>query len=260
MGYEKIAVAYEDSVAIVTLNDPGVLNALSNRMVQELHAAIGDVLASDARCLLLTGEGRAFCAGANLAAGGGASEDLPPSGHVLETHYHPVMNQLRQMEIPFVTAINGPAVGVGMSFAVMSDYAIASSDAYFLQAFANIGLVPDGGATWILPRIIGFRRAMELSMLAERLPAASALEWGLINRVVEGDALMDEALTVARRLAEGPRSLALIRKLYWESSTNSYAEQFQLEVNMQQQAQQSNDSREGVLAFLEKRKANFTGT
>ena len=260
MGYEKIAVEYEDSVAIVKLNDPGVLNALSNRMVQELHAAIAEVLTSDARCLLLTGEGRAFCAGANLAAGGGAGEALPPSGHVLETHYHPVMNQLRQMEIPFVTAINGPAVGVGMSFAVMSDYAIASSEAYFLQAFANIGLVPDGGATWILPRIIGFRRAMELSMLAERLPAASALEWGLINRVVDGDALMSEAMTVARRLAEGPRSLALIRRLYWESSSNSYAEQFQLEVNMQQQAQQSNDSREGVLAFLEKRKAKFTGT
>ena len=104
------------------------------------------------------------------------------------------------------------------------------------------------------------RRAMELSMLAERLPAASALEWGLINRVVDGDGLMSEAMTVARRLAEGPRSLALIRRLYWESSSNSYAEQFQLEVNMQQQAQQSNDSREGVLAFLEKRKAKFTGT
>lgn len=259
MSYQRIAVEHVDNVAIIKLNDPGVLNALSGAMVQELHAAIIDVTSSDARCLLMTGEGRAFCAGANLADRGGDSE-LPPSGHILETHYHPVMNKLRTMDIPFVTAINGPAVGVGMSFAVMSDFAIAGKSAYFLQAFANIGLIPDGGATWILPRIVGFRRAMELSMMAERLPAETAAEWGLINRVVADDSLMEEAMTVARKLAEGPRSLGLIRQAYWESMSNSYAEQFQLEVNLQIEAQQSNDSREGVMAFLEKRKAQFTGT
>ncbi|MDZ7686062.1 MAG: enoyl-CoA hydratase-related protein [Gammaproteobacteria bacterium] len=208
----------------------------------------------------MTGEGRAFSAGANLQERGGDEASRPPSGHVLETHYHPVMNKLRSMDIPFVTAINGPAVGVGMSFAVMSDFAIAARSAYFLQAFANIGLVPDGGATWILPRIIGFRRAMELSMLAERLPAETAAEWGLINRVVEDDELMNEAIKIATRLAEGPRSLGLIRQAYWESFNNSYAEQFQLEVNLQTAAQKSNDSREGVKAFLEKRKPKFTGT
>ncbi len=259
MGYQSISLERDGKVAIVKLNEPSVLNALSSSMVQELHAAVNEVIASDARCLLMTGEGRAFCAGANLAAGGGENA-APPSGHVLETHYHPVMNKLRSMDIPFVTAINGPAVGVGMSFAVMSDFAIAGKSAYFLQAFANIGLIPDGGATFILPRIVGFRRAMELSMLAERLPAETAAEWGLINRVVEDDALLEEAMAVANKLADGPRSLGLIRKAYWESFSNSYAEQFQLEVNLQEEAQRSSDSREGVMAFLEKRKANFTGT
>ncbi|MCB1693928.1 MAG: enoyl-CoA hydratase/isomerase family protein [Pseudomonadales bacterium] len=260
MSYDNVVVERVDRVAIVKLNAPQFLNALSGAMVQELNAAILDVIASDARCLVLTGEGRAFCAGANLQARDGGESKLPPSGHVLETHYLPVMNRLRDMEIPFVTAVNGPAVGVGMSFAIMSDYAVAAKSAYFLQAFANIGLVPDGGATWVLPRIVGWRRAMELSMLAERLPADTALEWGLINRVVEDADLMDEAMKVATKLSEGPRSLGLIRKAYWQTWNNSYAEQFQLETALQMQAQKSNDNREGVMAFLEKRKANFTGT
>lgn len=259
MSYENILVERVDRVAVVKLNAPQFLNALSSVMVQELNAAISDVIASDARCLLMTGEGRAFCAGANLQAGDSSKQTLPPSGHVLETHYHPVMNKLRNMDIPFVTAINGPAVGVGMSFAVMSDYAIAAKSAYFLQAFANIGLVPDGGATWILPRIVGWRRAMELSMLAERLPAETALEWGLVNRVVDDGDLMTETLTVAQKLADGPRSLGLIRKAYWETYNNSYSEQFQLETNLQMEAQKSKDNSEGVRAFLEKRKPKFTG-
>ena len=256
----QIVVERVDRVAVVKLNAPQVLNALSNSMVQELSAAVSEVIESDARCLLMTGEGRAFCAGANLQQGSAGEQALPPPGHVLETHYHPVMNKLRYMEIPFVTAINGPAVGVGMSFAVMSDYAVAAKGAYFLQAFANIGLVPDGGATWILPRIVGWRRAMELSMLAERLPAETALEWGLVNRVVEDADLMTEAMAVASKLADGPRSLGLIRKAYWESFTNSYSEQFQLETQLQMEAQKSSDNAEGVRAFLEKRKPRFTGT
>ena len=259
MSYKNIDLDFEDQVALVRLNAPEVLNALSAPMVQELHAAVIAVLDSDARCLLLTGEGRAFCAGANLQAASEGDSALPPSGHILETHYHPLITKLRDMEIPMVTAINGPAVGVGMSLAVMSDYAIASDSAYFLQAFANIGLVPDGGATWILPRLVGWRRAVELSMLAERLPAETAQEWGLINRVVPGDDLMKEAMAIASRLANGPRSLGLIRRAYRESLNNSHAEQFQLEVSLQMEAQQSHDNAEGVAAFLEKRPAKFTG-
>lgn len=258
MSYENITLDYEGRVAVLKFNAPKVLNALSSTMVSEIHDAVVEVLKGDARCLLMTGEGRAFSAGANLQERGN-NEGVRPPGSTLETHYHPVMTKLRNMEIPMVTAINGPAVGVGMSFACMSDYAIAAKSAYFLQAFANIGLVPDGGATWVLPRIVGFRRAMELSMLAERLPAETALEWGLINRVVDDEALMDEAMKVADKLASGPYSLGLIRQAYWESFNNSYAEQFQLEANLQAKAGASKDSAEGVKAFLEKRDADFTG-
>ena len=258
MTYENVLLEYRDRVALLTLNAPDVLNALSNDMVSDLHHAIVEVINSDARCLLMTGSGRAFSAGANLQQRGEVNGPNAP-GSALETHYHPVMTKLRNMEIPMVTAINGPAVGVGMSFAVMSDYAIAARSAYFLQAFANIGLVPDGGATWILPRIIGWRRAMELSMMAERLPAETALEWGLINRVVDGEELMQEAMQVSNKLANGPYSLGLIRQAYWESYNNSYAEQFQLEVNLQDKASSTRDNAEGVRAFLEKRDAKFSG-
>ncbi len=258
MDYENIIVERNGNVAIVRLNAPEVLNALSSDMVAELHHAVVGIIASDARCLLLTGEGRAFSAGANLQTRG-KEGGAPVPGMVLETHYHPLMTKLKNMDIPMVTAINGPAVGVGMSFACMSDYAVASNNAYFLQAFANIGLVPDGGATYILPRLIGWRRAMELSMMAERLPAETALEWGLINKVVEPEALMDEAMKVAQKFSNGPMSLGLIRHAYWESWNNSYAEQFQLEANLQIKAGASKDNAEGVAAFLEKRQAQFTG-
>ena len=257
MAYQDIVVEHQDKVGIVKFNAPKVLNALTADMVGELSAAIREVVKSGARCLLLTGEGRAFCAGANLAAKPGSGPTAP--GHVLETHFNPVVNQLRKMEIPFVTAVNGPAVGVGMSFAIMSDYAVAAKSAYFLQAFANIGLIPDGGATYVLPRIVGWRRAMELSMLAERLPAEQAAEWGLINKVVDDEDLMTEALAVAKRLSEGPRSLGLIRQAYWESLNNSFTDQLQLESDLQTIAGKTKDNLEGVTAFLEKRPAKFTG-
>ena len=259
MEYKNISIDYVDRVAVLKLNAPEVLNALSSDMVTELSGAVTEVTQSEARCLLITGEGRAFCAGANLQGRGQPEDELPPAGSVLETHYHPVMNKLKNMDIPMVSAVNGPCVGVGMSLAVMADMVIAAKSAYFLQAFANIGLVPDGGATWLLPRLIGWGRAVELSLMAERLPAEKAFEWGLVNRLVDDDQLMDEAMAVATRLANGPMSLGLMRKAYWESFNNSYSEQFQLEANMQTMASSSEDSREGVMAFLEKRSANFTG-
>ena len=253
LNYQHVKVSIENKVAVITLNAPDVLNALSKIMVEELSAAISEVAHPDsgARCLIMTGEGRAFCAGANLAARGEAGS-LPPVGHILETHYASVMNKLRRLPFPFVSAVNGPAVGVGMSFAIMADMVVMAKSAYFLQAFANVGLIPDGGATWLLPRIVGWRRATELSMMAERLPAEKAFEWGLINRLVEDGDVMGEAMQIAEKFANGPFSLGLIRRAYWDSQENSFSQQLQLETELQTQAGASADNVEGIKAFLEK--------
>ena len=162
--------------------------------------------------------------------------------------------------MPIVSAVNGAAAGVGMSLAIMADMVCASKNAYFLQAFARIGLVPDGGATFLLPRLIGWGRAMELSLLAEKLPADKAMDWGLVNRLYDDPAaLMDGAMGIARQLANGPRSLALIRRAYWESTRNSYEQQLDQEARLQIVAGQTADFKEGVAAFREKRPARFSG-
>ena len=170
-----------------------------------------------------------------------------------------MLMRLRALSIPTVAAINGVAAGVGMSLALSCDFKVMAKSAFFLQAFARIGLVPDGGSSWVLPRLIGMSRAMELSMLAERLPAETAGEWGMVNRVVADNAVMEEAMNYAGRLAKGPASLGMIRKLYWESLENGYADQMQLEADMQKVAGMTKDNAEGVAAFREKREANFTG-
>jgi len=211
------------------------------------------------RCLIITGAGRGFCAGANLQPSGreGGARD---AGSVLETHYHPMLRKLRELPMPIVSAVNGAAAGVGMSIALMGDMVMCARSAYFLQAFRRIGLVPDGGSTWILPRLIGRARAMELSLMGERLPAEKALEWGLIYRVVEDAQLMAEAKKLASDLASGPTvSLSLIRKLYWDSNENTYEQQLNLERQMQRKAGSTADFNEGVRAFLEKRPAKFKG-
>jgi 2-(1,2-epoxy-1,2-dihydrophenyl)acetyl-CoA isomerase len=206
----------------------------------------------------MTGEGRAFCAGANLQPASGERVD---AGTLLETVFHPFLRRLRELAVPLITAVNGVAAGVGMSFALMGDLVLCARSAYFLQAFRRIGLVPDGGSTWILPRLIGKARASELSLLGERLPADKALEWGLVNRVFADDELMEKAREMGRELAAGPTiALGLIRRLYWESPDNTYEEQLNLERQMQRQAGASADFKEGVRAFLQKRPANFKGT
>jgi len=167
---------------------------------------------------------------------------------------------LRNLRMPLIVAVNGVAAGIGMSYALLGDLILAARSAYFLQAFARIGLIPDGGATWLLPRIIGTARARELSLLAERLSAETALEWGLINRVYDDGSLMDEALKLAHRLAEGPTaSLSMIRQLYWASLNNSLEEQIDLECQMQRRAGRSEDAAEGAAAFRQKRPPNFKG-
>src|ERR1700688_4837930 len=266
MEFDRAKLDIQGSVGIVTLNHPEVMNAVSSEMLGGLMKALDEVEnpKRGVRCLVMTGEGRGFCAGANLQrpAGdsSGTSEGGSDAGLVLETLYHPFLRRIRNLPIPFVTAVNGAAAGVEMSFALMGDLVLCARSAYFLQAFRRIGLVPDGGSTWILPRLIGKVRAMELSLLGEKLPAETALHWGLVNRVYDDGELIDKAKTLATDLANGPtKALALIRRLYWESLDNSYEEQLNLERQSQRIAGGSEDFREGVRAFLEKRPAKFKG-
>mgnify|MGYP000940315882 FL=1 len=262
MSYERIKLEYEGNIAVLKFNHPEVMNAVGARMLTELQTAVREIRDQGpaVRALLITGEGRGFCAGANLADEERTQQrETQGAGDGLRTGYHPLLLGMRDLEVPIVTAVNGAAAGVGMSFALMGDIVCAGRSAFFLQAFARIGLIPDGGATYLLPRLVGWARAKELSLLADRLPAEQALEWGLINRVFDDEALVPEAMKLAERLAKGPRSLALIRKAYWQSAVNSYEAQLDLEAQLQNQAGWSTDFKEGVSAFLEKRDAAFTG-
>jgi len=261
MEFERASLEVDGSVAILRMNHPEVLNAISAEMLKGVNDALDALAASDARtrCLVLTGAGRAFSAGANLQ-GRGSGLVRRGAGHTLETLIHPLMRRLRDLPYPLVTAVNGPAAGVGMSIALMGDLILCARSAYFLQAFRRIGLVPDGGSTWLLPRLIGRARASELSLLGERLPADTALAWGLVNRVFDDATFMTEALRLARELADGPTvALGLMRRLYWDSPHNSYEQQLDLECRTQQRAGETEDYREGVKAFLEKRPAKFVG-
>lgn len=258
---ERMSLDFEGKVAVLKFNHPEVMNAVGAQMLADFTEAVAEIKkpGNGARCLLLTGQGRGFCAGANLQDES-RSERRGGAGDGLRSGYHPLLFALRELEMPMVTAVNGAAAGVGMSFAMMGDIVCAARQAFFLQAFARIGLIPDGGSTFMLPRLVGWGRAVELSMLAERLPAQTAHEWGLVNRLYDDvDALMSGAMDIARRLADGPRSITLIRKAYWNTWHNSFEQQLDLEAQLQNQAGASRDFAEGVQAFLEKRDARFTG-
>jgi 2-(1,2-epoxy-1,2-dihydrophenyl)acetyl-CoA isomerase len=265
MDYAKIKVATADKIATITLCDEATLNAAGVDTITELAHAFGAAAGDDtARAVILTGEGRGFCSGANLAGGGPANAAAsgggrPDAGASLEKHYNPFMTLMRDFPKPIVTAVNGVAAGVGCSLALMGDLIVAAESAYFLQAFRRIGLVPDGGSTYLLPRMIGRARAMEMTLLGERLPAAKALEWGLINRVAPDFELMVEARKLAKALADGPKSLGLNRRLMWRSLDAEWADQLRAEAQAQTEAGQTEDFLEGVTAFLQKRPAVFAG-
>jgi 2-(1,2-epoxy-1,2-dihydrophenyl)acetyl-CoA isomerase len=259
MEFERAKLDLDGAVGILTMNHSEVMNAVSPEMIGGLMAATSEAEKPKhgLRCLVLTGAGRSFCAGANLQPGATGASDV---GTLLETLFHPFLRRLRELPMPLVTAVNGAAAGVGMSFALMGDLVLCARSAYFLQAFRRIGLVPDGGSTWLLPRLIGKARAAELSLLGEKLPAEKALEWGLVNRVFDDADLVPKAIELAHDLASGPTvALSLIRQLYWESPHNTYEQQLNLERQSQSKAGRSADFKEGVRAFLEKRPAKFTG-
>jgi 2-(1,2-epoxy-1,2-dihydrophenyl)acetyl-CoA isomerase len=245
------------AVGVITLNRPDSLNALNAAMVDELRAAVEGAPGAGARCLLLTGEGRGFSSGADLASGGGLPAD---AGMALEKHFNPLVEALFALPIPVVAAVNGPCAGAGCSLALAADIVIASRSAYFLQAFVNIGLIPDAGATWLLPRLAGRARAMEMMMLGERIAAEKAAEWGMISRVVEDEELTSEAVALAARLAEGPTvAYGLIRRLARESGQASLGAALAAERAAQREAGETEDFKAAVLAFLQKRPATFEG-
>lgn len=259
MAYERILYELVDSVASIKLNDPATLNAVTSRMGEELLDALwrGE---REARAILLGSVGRGFCSGANLAEGGLDLDDPHRDiGLRLDGIYNPIVYQMRASEVPVVTAVRGAAAGVGCGIALAGDMIVAGEGAAFIMAFRNVGLASDGGASYFLTRAIGRVRAMEMMLLGKKLPAASALEWGLINRVVGDEDVDDAGMELAKQLADGPRSLGIIKRLAWASLDASFETALSNERVAQREAGRTEDFIEGVVAFREKRPSTFKG-
>ena len=258
-GYDHILSERRGDVLVVTLNRPDRLNAAPPAMFDEIGTAVGEF--GGARAVLLTGAGRAFCSGADVSGGALSAADPGEATFLaLTQHYNPLMEALAGLSVPVVSAVRGPAAGIGCSLALAADFCVASETAYFLQAFVNIGLVPDGGASWMLPRLIGRARAAEMMMLGERVPADRALRWGMVHKVVPDEELDGEALALAERLAAGPTvALGLMRQGLHDSCVCDYASAMRREAEHQRTARGTADSAEGGRAFLEKRTPAFRG-
>lgn len=262
--YETVNVWRAGGAAKIELNRPDSLNAWDLGLGTDLLAAVRAAAADDTvRAVVMTGAGRAFCSGADLRDMG--NRELTADGHPdlqrsLRERYHPVLTALRTLPKPVIAAVNGPSVGVGMSLALMADLVYARQSAYFLLAFVNIGLVPDGGSSAIVPARVGFARATELAMLGERLHAEQAADWGLINGVFADEQLDAGVDAITERLAAGPTtSYAGTKRQLNAWLYDRLDEQLELEAQIQQEMASSGDFTEGVTAFLEKRPAAFSG-
>ncbi|BAP44262.1 2-(1,2-epoxy-1,2-dihydrophenyl)acetyl-CoA isomerase PaaG [Pseudomonas sp. 21LCFQ02] len=262
MDFEHILFSIEDGVAFLSLNRPEQLNSFNAAMHLQVREALKQVRqSSTARVLLLTGEGRGFCAGQDLSdrnvAPGSAMPDL---GESIDTFYNPLIRSLRDLPLPVICAVNGVAAGAGANIPLACDLVLAARSASFIQAFCKIGLVPDSGGTWHLPRLVGMARAKALALLGNKLSAEQAEQWGLIYQVHDDADLRDEALKLARHLATQPTyGLALIKRALNASAHNSLDAQLELERDLQRLAGRSEDYREGVSAFINKRTATFKG-
>jgi 2-(1,2-epoxy-1,2-dihydrophenyl)acetyl-CoA isomerase len=259
--------ATQDAVVTLTLNRPGVLNAMDASLAAALKQALDDIEAQvqdgGVRAVVLTGTGRGFCAGADLAdpkmrtSDGRAATDL---GEYLRNNYHPLVEQMRRLPAPIITAVNGSAAGAGMSLALAGDIVIAGRSASFLQAFSRIGLIPDAGSTYFLPRLVGESRARAMAILADKIDAEQALQMGLVWQVVPDEDLQQTAHAIAARLATMPtRAYGMIKEAMNQSLQNDLPIQLEVEARLQSLAGQTEDFREGVAAFLAKRPPVFKG-
>ncbi len=262
MSYDTILFQVQDGVATLTLNRPESLNSFNTAMHGEIREVLKQVKQDRTiRCLLLTGAGRGFCAGQDLndraVAPGEAMPDLSLS---IKQNYNPLVRSLMTLDKPVVCAVNGVAAGAGANIALACDIVLAARSANFIQGFSKIGLIPDSGGTWTLPRLVGRARAMGMAMLSGKLSAEQAAQWGLIWQVVDDEQLMDEAHSLAAHLASQPtKGLALTKRAINAAGGNSLEQQLELECDLQQIAGCSHDYREGVAAFVGKRKPQFKG-
>lgn len=262
MNDKTILLDIADGVATVTLNRPDRLNSFTAAMHEELRGALAAVREDKSvRCLLLTGAGRGFCAGQDLSDRAVApGQEAPDLGASIETNYNPLVRTLRELPMPVVCAVNGVAAGAGANIALACDIVLAARSASFIQAFCKIGLIPDSGGTWTLPRLVGHARAMGLAMLGDKVPAEQAEAWGMIWKAVDDDKLAEEAAALARQLATQPtQGLALIKRALSVSLDNDLDSQLDLERDLQREAGRTQDYREGVAAFVGKRAPKFEG-
>ena len=258
--FETIVTKREGAVLTITLNRPERLNACPPQMADEIFDAIREI--GDARAVLIRGEGRAFCSGADLAARGERTMSGGDGAfHSLSRHYNPMVMALANLPVPVVSMVQGPAAGVGCSIALAADFVVAGKSGYFLQAFVNIGLVPDGGSSWLLPRLVGMAQATRMMMLGEKIHGEEAERIGLIYKCVEDDQLEATATELAARLASGPTlALGLMKRTMREGLQSDFPSTLSAEANAQRMAGGSKDAAEGGMAFLQKRKAQFSGS
>jgi len=260
--HETVDLTTDGPAARILLNRPDALNAWNEQFGKDLRDAVTTVAGDESiRAVLITGAGRGFSSGADLKEQRGSDDGLPDLSARLKEIYHPIITELREMPKPVVSAVNGPAVGIGCSLALAADLIVAAESAYFLLAFVNIGLVPDGGSTAFIPARVGYARAAEMAMLGERVPAKQALDWGLINRVVGDDELESASSALLEKLANGPTlSYAGAKRLLNRRLYADLAGQLDAEADAQREQGGSSDFVEGVIAFVEKRPPSFTGS